>query len=477
MASGGKNGREEGAAHGWDLFKWKWLAEPPEGLTAAVYGILFILFFLIAISGVVALWQLLAPIWTGALPAPIAGTDPGAELRGRLLVIGALLTTPFLIWRLIVGHWAARAAQAQARIAQETARNTLFTKAIEQLGATREERKTRVTEEINGVIQGFHDETNTIPNTEIRLGAIYALEKLARDDLEMHWPIMETLCAYIRENAGKPKPLPENIAAMVARGFFSRPVAENETLPSFADSVDPPSVDVQAAISVIGRRGVEQREYERIRRDNSRSGAPDAWRLDLTNCHLARGSFAGLDFTGARFNGSSLYLSNFAGAGLVDAQLNEAHLECATLSRANLEGAQLHRARLEGAAFVEAHLEGAEFVEAHLEWALLQAAHLQSARFEGARLRGASLHSANLFDAKLDEADLREAQGIDQTQIDAAWGSQKTFLPADYTRPHGERWLIDDVSMRKEHARWERWDARRKFWLAEAERFRKTETA
>jgi hypothetical protein len=62
-------------------------------------------------------------------------------LRGRLLIIGAVLTTPFLIWRLIVGHWAARAAQEQARVAQETARNTLFTKAIEQLGATREEKK------------------------------------------------------------------------------------------------------------------------------------------------------------------------------------------------------------------------------------------------------------------------------------------------------------------------------------------------
>ena len=65
----------------------------------------------------------------------------------RILVIqtafigDVVLTTPFLIWRLIVGHWAARAAQEQARVAQETARNTLFTKAIEQLGATREEKK------------------------------------------------------------------------------------------------------------------------------------------------------------------------------------------------------------------------------------------------------------------------------------------------------------------------------------------------
>jgi hypothetical protein len=251
-------------------------------------------------SGVLALFQLLSPEsdLSKSLPTEFE-TDPGAALRGRLLIISALIAAPFGIWRLIVGHWSARAAQEQARIAQETARNTLFTKAIEQLGATREERKTRVTEEINGVIQGFHDETNTIPNTEIRLGAIYALEKLARDDLEMHWPIMETLCAYIRENAGKPKPLPEYITAIMVRGFFSRALGEREALRSLEDGVDPPSVDVQAAISVIGRRGVEQREYERIRRDY-RSGASDAWRLDLTNCHLARASFAGLDFTGAR---------------------------------------------------------------------------------------------------------------------------------------------------------------------------------
>jgi hypothetical protein len=192
MASEGKNGGDDGSARGWDLFKWKWVAEPPEGLAAAVYGILFLIFLLIATSGIVALWQLLAPIWTGASPAPSsAGTDSGAELRGWLLIIGALLTTPFLIWRLIVGHWAARAAQEQARIAQETARNTLFTKAIEQLGAIRE-----------GSASLSEQPSIIVSNIEVRLGAIYALEKIAREDLSMHWPIMETLSAYIRENVG-----------------------------------------------------------------------------------------------------------------------------------------------------------------------------------------------------------------------------------------------------------------------------------
>ena len=50
------------------------------------------------------------------------------------------------------------------------------------------------------------------PNLEVRLGAIYALERIAQDSARDHIPIMETLCAYIRENApassAKANPLP-----------------------------------------------------------------------------------------------------------------------------------------------------------------------------------------------------------------------------------------------------------------------------
>jgi len=317
-------------------FQVETVAEPPEGLAAALYGILFLIFLLIAISGIVALWQLLAPIWTGASPAPSsAGTDPGAELRGRLIVIGALLTTPFLVWRLVVGHWSARAAQEQARIAQETARNTLFTKAIEQLGATREERRTVVTEEVNGVIHGFHDETNTIPNTEVRLGAIYAREELARGDLEMHWPIMETLCAYIRENAGKPRPVPERITAILEKGK-DQSHADGEELADYLRKLDRPSVDVQAAITVIGRRGAKQREYERARRDGPVSNSREAWRIDLTDCHLAKSNLSGLDFAEARFNDSAMIYSDLSGARLGNAIFRGVNLQWAQLCEAQL---------------------------------------------------------------------------------------------------------------------------------------------
>jgi uncharacterized protein YjbI with pentapeptide repeats len=496
MPSEGKNGRDDGPAQGWDLFTWRWVTEPPEGLTAAVYGILFILLFLIAVSGIVALWQLLVPIWIGASPAPSA--DPGAELRGRLLIIGALLTTPFLIWRLIVGHWAARAAQAQvrvaqeqARIAQETARNTLFTKAIEQLGAVREKKTTVTTKDTNGVATSATEESAIRPNIEVRLGAIYALEKLARDDIEMHWPIMETLCAYIRENAGKPKPPPTGMSAALS-GHWRNRLSENAVEKLERES-DPPSVDVQAAITVIGRRGAKQLEYERSRREDEMSKAANAWRLDLSNCHLALSNYVGLDFTAARFEGSSLYLADFSGAALAGAVFSEAHLEGASFYLAHLEGASLGKAHLEGAGLTEAHIENAGFAEAALEgaWlnkahlegaslgkaclknALLDGTHLDGALLTEANLNGASLDHALLADAGLDGADLGKAESVDQTPIEAARGDQETILPDNCTRPRNERWLPDKFSVEDVFDRGDRWDARHKFWRAEAEKRRK----
>jgi uncharacterized protein YjbI with pentapeptide repeats len=459
MAREGKNRRNDGPAQGWDLFKWRWVTEPPVGLTAAVYGILFIIFFFIAVSGIVALWQLLAPIWISASPASSStGADWGAELRGRLLIIGALLTTPFLIWRLIVGHWA-------ARIAQETARNTLFAKAIEQLGATREEKRSL---EVKGHRPGFRDETRTVANVEVRLGAIYALEKLARDDLEMHWPIMETLCAYIRENAGPPRPPPERMVALLAKEDSKFSDDEKTELSSHWEGLRPPAVDVQAAISVIGRRGERQLNQERRQRGE---GARDAWRLNLADCHLACANFADLDFAAPRLGGSILagadlsdanfedgqhYGARFEGAfldriHLAHAKLDGAHFEGARLDDAHLEGASLHDAHLEGSTLRGAHLDGAWLASAHLEganligthlegaflwgahlegaslkgaWlqrAQLDLAHLEGAGFQNAYLERASLEGAILVDANLDGADLGETN-VDQPQTESAWG-------------------------------------------------------
>ena len=41
----------------------------------------------------------------------------------------------------------------------------------------------------------------TAPNLEVRIGVIYALERIAQDSGQDHTHIMAVLCAYIRNNA------------------------------------------------------------------------------------------------------------------------------------------------------------------------------------------------------------------------------------------------------------------------------------
>jgi hypothetical protein len=115
----------------------------------------------------------LTKLWTGLVQA----------LGAVVLAIGAVAT-----WRNL------RVAQENARVAQETLRVTQnrldidrqaqitnrFTQAIGQLGAELKDGK---------------------PNLEVRLGGIYALERIAYDSPRDHWTIMEILTAYVRQNA------------------------------------------------------------------------------------------------------------------------------------------------------------------------------------------------------------------------------------------------------------------------------------
>src|ERR1039458_1521742 len=87
-----------------------------------------------------------------------------------------------------------------------------FTKAIEQLGAT--------------------DVTGR-PKMEVRLGAIYALERIARDSERDHWPIMEVLMAYVRR-----EPSPSKDAAQIGKqaiGTKAHPIENPDPRPLRAD--------------------------------------------------------------------------------------------------------------------------------------------------------------------------------------------------------------------------------------------------
>jgi hypothetical protein len=121
----------------------------------------------------------------------------------------------------------------------------------------------------------------------VRLGGIYALERIARDSPRDHWTIMEVLTAYVRENA-----------------CWIEPSLLKDVLPEGSHELGNLPTDIQPILTVIGRR---------VRFGDR----PEPARLDLR----------GTDLRGADLWGAQLERASLMNAYLEGAHLNGAHLE------------------------------------------------------------------------------------------------------------------------------------------------------
>jgi hypothetical protein len=250
-----------------------------------------------------------------------------------------------------------------------------YSKAIEQLGAIEPGGKSA-------------DGSSKI-NLVVRLGGIYALERIAHDSPKDQPTIMEVLTAYLRENS----PAPGEKVVKSAKDLSPGSVVVGSEA---AEPEPHPRADIQAICAVVGRRDIRFDAPKRI--------------IDLSS-------------------------TNLGGVKLQDAKLEKANLRGANLYWANLEGADLKWSQLEGA-----HLEGADTQQADLKWAHLEGAFLRRAHVEAADLRGADLEGADLEEAHLDGADLRgvdlrKAKNLTQNQLDSAYGNGETLLPDRLKRP------------------------------------------
>ncbi len=138
---------------------------------------------------------------------------------------------------------------------------------------------------------------------------------------------MEVLTSYIRKNS----PIPSNIQQL-------EPAAREKALEK------PPSVSipVQAALTVIGRRKVE----------NDQAGDNLAETTDSNKIKI-------LDLSRTNLREANLNRANLNRAYLNRAYLNRAYLNRAYLNRANLNGANLNGAYLNRAYLNGAYLNGA----------------------------------------------------------------------------------------------------------------------
>lgn len=354
-------------------------------------------------------------------------TASAEALRHFITTVGAILggaiALGFIIWRQVLLHRQTVVAERQRELSEQTHYTTLFTKAVEQLGATREEKEKNVVTGAKNKKTADSETVRTVPNIEVRLGAIYALERIARENLDFHWQIMEILCAYIRENGRKPEPIPDDVRAALAKGY-GRSKEVDALVKSWEEGLRPPRADVQAALTVIGRRSERQRAQE-----------GKGQRLDLRGAGLSKADLSGLHFDLGLFNGAHLEGASLERAHFEDASLDDVHLEGARLRGVHLEGAQLFRAHLEGAQLFYAHLEGAWLHGARLEGAWLDRAHLEGAWLVEAHLEGAAFRRAHV-----EGAGLADAVGLSQKQVDGMLGDDATTLPDGLTRP--ARWTV-----------------------------------
>ena len=300
------------------------------------------------------------------------------HVRTSMLVIAAWYGVFFLIWRTVL-------ADKQTEINRESHYTELFTKAVEQLGAVRQDRE---------------------PALETRIGAIFALERLAKDSERDYGPIIETLATYIREHCRDPKSFDDE--DLIGEDF-------NEAWQAWIESLreNPPAnrSDVAAALTVLSRR-------EKNRNWTSTDG------IEIQP-----------DFTGANFQSANLEYANlsdtkFLRADLSDATLWEADLSGAFLEIANLSGASLLRANLSDAYLVEANLSGANLWRADLSSANLFGADLSSANLQGANLSGANFVAALLVGSQLENS-----KGLTEDMIQKAFGDKFTSLPNGLSRP------------------------------------------
>lgn len=329
-----------------------WLRNPSPTAAGIVTAILGILGF----GLIVVLLVLLARLFARVFGADI----PTEELRNILIAIGALIGAPFLVWRTWVAHVAARANEEQAKIARENLYTTLFTKAVEQLGATRE------------IKEGSNSKTE--PNIEVRLGAIYALERIAQDSERDHWPIMETLCAYVRNTTRKTSPIPEEILSILKKNWDKMTREEVTQIEHYKAQLPPISPDALAALNVIGRRSASRRLHEH--RLTAASKHERAYRIDLSGCHLR-----GVRLRGLNFNDSVLENVDFSWGDLSDSSFCGAEI-----SGADLTKTVLRRTQLVG-------IDG--------EYMSFAWSELNATNFAGAEVWGADFSFARFYEADL----------------------------------------------------------------------------
>lgn len=281
----------------------------------------WVLLSLLGVVGLVTLWVVPKMQVSRFVVDAATRFDKENEARKTLAtVLGglAIVVTIYSTWTTL-------------RISQEGQITDRYTKAIEELGSS----------------------DSSGPRLDVRLGGIYALDRIAGDSPRDGLTIDQVLSAYLRRNAA--------VASTTAKADSS-PSSQVR-------------VDFQAIVTILGNRSARKLPgpVEPLNLSN----------VDLSGVSFADGHFEGFvlkgallkgcDFRRAKLNSAKLVGAHFEGASdLTDADLAWADirggiLDGATLAGASFRGSQLQRASFMGAKVGDADFTGSVLEDAHFE--------------------------------------------------------------------------------------------------------------
>ena len=418
-------------------------------------------------------------------------TSGGKTSLGSGALIAALLGAPFAIWGVFLKHQSL-AVQKEGQLTDR------ISTMVGQLGADKDIKRAArdgilQTEQADGLktedrllefegndfpqtdvaeieVQPLREVTLSVPNLEVRIGAILALERIARDSAQHddgrdHVQLMEILCEYVRSNSNssKPqnypeppwKPLPDAPSSSDIREHSAKyqdrfgQYAIRSKANNWGRTLSEPRIDVILAMKVIARRTEEQRrievewqgtssdhEYEsyfatadrisdEIRAMISSGGMwimlktlrttlrrekiyRRGYKIDLTGANLQ-----GLDLNNDTqtahtydLSGSILKRCRFEGANLRGVKLVDCMFDGSKFIGANLLGTNFSFSVGNGVDFEGANLASTVMVGSHWH-AFFGGAQLKGACFDLAYVTGDFVEGANLKGATFFGADIR----------------------------------------------------------------------
>ena len=238
---------------------------------------------LILVLSVWLVWEWLPRMWDWLGRVPERKESNSTTIRNMGLLIGGFIAIPLAVWRSIVAH-------RQAQTAQRGLRNERYQKGAEMLSS------------------------EFLP---VRLGGIFALQRLAEEDPEQyHVQIMRLLCAFVRRPTGH-----KSVGVFEIRSLLE---------------------DIRAIVEIIRTRSEVNITLEKEK---------NLLGLELEGARLPHSYFREADLSGSHFFSADLSGAVFMNANLTGAYLYGADLSDADLSGANLSGANLADANLSGTSF------------------------------------------------------------------------------------------------------------------------------